>query len=207
MCLKQIKAILRKFDRKLAFDDHVSDICKRTGTQQLQVHNRYIIELHNNGHCKETHTDECFFTSLCSYCPLAWMYHGCANKNKISKLHERCIRIIYNDKQSSFTELLEIDSSVSVHIRNIQILATEMQKLINNLSPSIKNRVSLNSDTPYSLTKISKFSKSQVRLVYYGMESISNFGPKMWNILPDDYKTIENLDTFKIKMKTWKPEN
>ena len=30
---------------------------------------------------------------------------------------------------------------------------------------------------------------------------------KMWNILPDDYKTIGNMDTFKIKIKKWKPEN
>ena len=26
------------------------------------------------------------------------------------------------------------------------------------------------------------------------------------DILPDGYKTIENLDTFKIKIKIWKPE-
>ena len=30
-------------------------------------------------------------------------------------------------------------------------------------------------------------------------------GPKIWYILPDDYKTIGNSDTFKIKK--WKPEN
>ena len=29
----------------------------------------------------------------------------------------------------------------------------------------------------------------------------------MWDILLDDYKTIQNLDTFKIKIKKWKPEN
>ena len=39
-------------------------------------------------------------------------------------LHERCLRIIYNDKQLSFTELLNKDSSVSIHIRNIERLAT-----------------------------------------------------------------------------------
>ena len=30
---------------------------------------------------------------------------------------------------------------------------------------------------------------------------------KIWDILTNDYKTVENLDTFKIKIKKWKSEN
>ena len=33
-----------------------------------------------------------------------------------------------------FTDLLEIDNSVSVHHRNIQVLATELFKFVNGLS-------------------------------------------------------------------------
>ena len=93
------------------------------------------------------------FSSLqFSYCPLV----GCAIviqiNNKINRRHERCLRIVYNDKQSSFNELLEIDGSVSIHMRNIQTLATEMYKLFNNLSPPIMNRVfRLNNDSCYNL--------------------------------------------------------
>ena len=149
-----------------------------------------------------------FLTSQFSYCPLVWMWHSHVNNKKINKLHKRCLRIVYNDKQSSFNELLEKDGSVSIHIRNIQIPATEMYKLINNLSPPIMNRVfKLNSDSRYNLRQISQFSRSLVRSVYHGTESISYLGPKIWDILPDDYKTIQNLDTFKIKIKKWKPEN
>ena len=136
------------------------------------------------------------------------MCHSHLNNNKTNRLHERSLRIVYNDKQSSFNELLEKDGSVSIHMRNIQILATEMYKLINNLSPPIMNRVfKLNSDSRYNLRQISQFSRSLVRSVYHGTESISYLGPKIWDILPDDYKTIQNLDTFKIKIKKWKPEN
>ena len=59
------------------------------------------------------------------------------NNNKINRLHERCLRIIFSDKQSSFETLLEKDGSVSIHNRNLQILATEMYKIKNNLSTSI----------------------------------------------------------------------
>ena len=39
-------------------------------------------------------------------------------------------KIIYNDKQLWFKELLGKDSSVSIHERSVQILATQMYKAI-----------------------------------------------------------------------------
>ena len=105
-------------------------------------------------------------------------------------------------------ELVEKDGSVLIYMRNIQTLATEMYKLVNNLSLPIMNRVlELNSDSYYNLRQISQFSRSLVKLVYHGTESISYLGPKIWDILPDDYKTIQNLNTLKIKIIKRKPEN
>ena len=52
-------------------------------------------------------------------------------------MHEKCLRIVYNDITSSYEELLEIDNSVSVHYRDIHILATELYKKVNGLSPDI----------------------------------------------------------------------
>ena len=43
--------------------------------------------------------------------------------------------------------------------------------------------------------------------MYHGTESISYLDPKIWDILPDDYKAIQTLDTFNIKIKKGKPEN
>ena len=74
-----------------------------------------------------------FFQSQLSYCPLVWMCHSRANNGKINRLQERCLRIIYYNKQSSFETLLVKDGSVSVHIRDLQILATEMYKIKNNI--------------------------------------------------------------------------
>ena len=72
------------------------------------------------------------------------------------------------------------------------------------------NRVfKLNIDSYHNLRQISQFSRSLVRLVYHGTDSISYLGPKIWDILPNDYKTIDNLisNTFNTKMKKRKPEN
>ena len=66
-----------------------------------------------------------FFNFQFNYCPVIWMCQSRTLNNKINRLHERCLRIIYSDKTSTFKELLEKDNSVSMHYRNIQALATE----------------------------------------------------------------------------------
>ena len=78
-----------------------------------------------------------FFALQFRYCPLTWMCHSRTVDNKINKLHERCLRIVYNDKKSSIKELLETDKSVPIHIKNLQVLATEMYKIYINISRPI----------------------------------------------------------------------
>ena len=82
-----------------------------------------------------------FFISQFSYCPLIWMFHNRLINNKINRLHERCLRIVYNDNQSTFEELLEKDNTVSVHQRNLQFLAIELYKVINGISPDLMKEV------------------------------------------------------------------
>ena len=76
------------------------------------------------------------FSTQFNCCPLIWICQSRKNNNKISRLHERCLRIIYNDKRSSFNALLEKDGSDLLHETNITILATEMFKVSKNLAPA-----------------------------------------------------------------------
>ena len=50
-----------------------------------------------------------FFNSQFNYCRLTWMFLSHENNNKINRLHESCLRIIYSDKRLSFNALLEKD--------------------------------------------------------------------------------------------------
>ena len=65
-----------------------------------------------------------FIMSKFSYCPLIWMCDSRRINNQINKLHERALRLVYNDKSSSFRERLERDNSVTIHERSIQVLLT-----------------------------------------------------------------------------------
>ena len=130
------------------------------------------------------------------------MCHSRTNKRKIDRLHERCLRIIYNDKQSSFKELLEKDSSVSIHERNVQILATEMYKVSNNFSPPHMNGIiEVRNKHPYNLRRNSQFFRPLVKSVYHRTRSLSYLGLKVWDILPNIYKNIDGLHKFKKAIK------
>ena len=39
-----------------------------------------------------------FMESQFGYCPLIWMFHRRGLNNKINRIHERALRITYNDK-------------------------------------------------------------------------------------------------------------
>ena len=118
-------------DSGLSFDYHISEICKKAS--------RKVCALARVTSCmslsKNYSLMNAFFNSQFNNCPLIWMCHSCKNNNKINRLHVRCLRIIYNDKRLSFNALLEKDGSVSIHERNIKILATEMFKVNKNLAP------------------------------------------------------------------------
>ena len=76
-----------------------------------------------------------FFNAQFNYCPFIWMFHSRKNNNKIKHLHERCLLLIYNNKKSSYENLVEKDNSVSIHHKNIQALAIEMFKVKHKLYP------------------------------------------------------------------------
>ena len=161
-----------------------------------------------------------FFNSQFNYCPVVWICHSSAlnNKinrlhivwmchsralnNKINRLHERCLRIIYNDKTSTFKELLEKDNSVSIHYRNIQALAIEMYKVANGMSPEIMNEIfQLREKSHYNLRYTSQFIIPPIHSVYHGRESASYLEPKLWELIPTVIRHINTLSGFKKAIK------
>ena len=65
------------------------------------------------------------------------MCHDRTNNNKINRLHERCLRLICNDRKSFFKDLLEKDGSVFIYHKNLRILAVELLKAFKGSSPVI----------------------------------------------------------------------
>ena len=68
---------------------------------------------------------------------LVWTFHSRKLNHHINSIHERTLRVAYQDYKSTFLELLQRDNSITIHQRNLQVLATESFKAKNDLSPEI----------------------------------------------------------------------
>ena len=102
-----------KFDYNLPFENYVITHCKKT-SQQLHALERISHYMDLN---KRNNLMEAFITSQFSYCSLIWMSHNRNLNNKINQIHERALRLVYQNNLS-FSELLDLDNSVTVHQKN-----------------------------------------------------------------------------------------
>ena len=69
-----------------------------------------------------------FVISQFNYSPSIWMLHSRVLNNRINRVHERALRLVYRNKNLSFSELLELDNAVTIHHRNLQVLVTDKIK-------------------------------------------------------------------------------
>ena len=100
----------------------------------------------------------------------------------------------YNDKKSTFYELLEKDGSVSVHKGNFCFLVCVMFKLKRCMTPElIKELILPNTQHRYELRNITDFTVPVVKSVHKGLESLSDLGPKIWEFGSLEIKQIDNL--------------
>ena len=72
-----------------------------------------------------------------SYCPLVWMFCSRRSNSLVNNVHERALRIIQDDHNSSYAELLKTKNERTIHQQNINVLMKEIYKFEKNLSPPL----------------------------------------------------------------------
>ena len=93
-------------DSNITFENHINNICKRA-SQKLNALARVAPYMNIQ---KRIIIMKSFVTSQFGFCPLIWMFDSRSLNNKIKSLHERALRITYQDRISTFQELLNKDS-------------------------------------------------------------------------------------------------
>ena len=132
----------------------------------------------------------------------------CSRKmnNKINHIHEKALRLVYDDYVTSFKELLIRDKSVTVHQRNIQNVAIEMFKVKNDLCPDMIKDIFCQKETGNRSN--ASFQRPNVKSVYKGGQSLRSFGPIVWDtMVPTNLKSITDFAKFKKYIKDWVPNN
>ena len=189
-------------DRNLNFETHINNICSKAN-RKLSALGRVsrLMPLK-----KRKLVFNAFIKSQFAYCPLVWMFHDRKVNSKINRLHERALRIVYNDDLSTFDKLLEQDGEFTIHERNVQLLAIEMYKAKNGIGLEIMNdmfqeKVKIST----KLRTQSEFQVPRSRTVHMGDDSLRHLGPLIWNTVPSDLKNSSTLNSFRENIKKWRP--
>ena len=158
-----------KTDIKVSFENHVSSLCKKA-SQKLHALTRIVNYMDLS---KRKCLMKAFVTSQFNYCPLIWMFHSRELSNRINRIHERALRLLYQDNSLSFAELLERDNSVTIHQRNLPVHTTEIFKLKKILAPEMMKEV-FEIQIPASnfRSEATHFKRENVKKNYYGIQPV-----------------------------------
>ena len=85
-----------KFYSNLSFENRFTSLCK-TASQKLQALARISHYMDLN---KRRNLMKAFISSQFSYCHLIWMFHSRSLNNKINRIHERALRLVYRNNLS-----------------------------------------------------------------------------------------------------------
>ena len=169
-----------EIDNKMTFDKHVSKLCTKA-SQKLHALSR-VSHLMTFEHRKLVMN--CFIMSQFGYCPLVWMFHSRKLNNRINRIHERALRLIHQNTNSTFgIELYKVAYGLS----------PEIMKLVFPLVDETMNPID------------SKFCSRNVRTVSWGTETLAFLAPRIWSMIPADMKKF-SLSKFTKLIKKWVPE-
>ena len=103
-----------KIDKKFSFENYFSSLCKKA-SQKLHALARIL-----NFMDLVKSLIKAFIISRFNYCPLIWMFLSKQLNNRINKIQEGAIRLVYKDKKLTFNNLWKLDNSVTIYQRNLR---------------------------------------------------------------------------------------
>ena len=120
---KEVEVLGITIDRNLNFKGHIKNICRKAD-QKLSALLRISSPINTD---KKSLLYKSMIKSQFAYFLLIWMFCFRQSNDLINKVHERALKLIYQDN-SYFEVLLEKQHNFSIRQRNLQVLMTEIYK-------------------------------------------------------------------------------
>ena len=117
----------------------------------------------------------------------------------LNSIHERALRLSYNDYRLPFDRILEENKHKSIHQKSIESLAITIYKFQAGLTPP--SDLFVTRENNYNLSNFQEFESSLKRTVKFETETIPCRGPQIWNLIPERLRELETLNKFKKEIK------
>ena len=121
------------FDSNLTFYDHVANVCRKAA-MKITIMERLGKYLDLKG---RLNIYDSFFLTNFNYCPLVYNSVHAINENKIERLNKRMLRVVCNDRLSTYSELLFKVKRTTMYCNRMKALAKLVFNVLHNLSPPL----------------------------------------------------------------------
>ena len=189
-------------DSDLNFHHHVSHLIKKA-SRQLNCVKRIA---HSFNVKIKLMLYKCFVLSNFNYCAIVWHHCGATNTKNLEKLQLRALRFVFRDYSSSYDELLQRASLPTLELSRIRMIALEVFKIKNDMSPSYINGTEGMFKPPtntYNLRSRNSATIHHNSTTRHGLYSFRHYGAKIWNQLPGHLRTTTDFNIFKNFINTW----
>ena len=186
-------------DNELKFNSHITTICDKVNNQ-FSVIKRFgklfskklLLKLY-----------KVFVLPHFRYCSLIWHFCGKRNTEKLESLNRRILRYIFQDKESSYDDLLsQTNISTLYNARMYSMLSVVFKSLLHPRYPNYLKRLFKVRTSKYMLRGQNILTLSKPKTTKYGLKSIKYLAAKSWNSLTDDFRMIMDIYKFKTEIKT-----
>ena len=194
-----VKLLGVKIDNKLSFTEHISTICSKAALQlnalgrlskSLSSDTKYLIF-------------NSFILSNFNYCPLVWHQCSLDSIRKIEKIQERGLRLVLQDKVSSYNDLLQKSKRNFLYVERIKKLALFVYKCVNTCGPPLNHDLYDKKQIHYDLRDPYRLNQPKVNTTTFGLNSLKYSGAALWNQMPIELKQCVELSDFQRLLKIW----
>ena len=192
-----VKLLGIKIDSNLNFKSHINDICNKAAgkTRALLRIRPFISQNVAKSLCNA------YVLSQFNYCPVIWMACDNLSNAKINKVHLRALRTIQGNFKLDLAELMVLQNEVTIHVKCIWKLLTEVYKSCHGLNPPLICDLFQTKNSGYTLRSGHQLTLPPTKTKTFGLRSKSFMGSLLWNKLPKEIKEAKSVSNFKTLLK------
>jgi hypothetical protein len=197
--VNDIKVLGITIDDKLNFNTHINTLCSKAGAQVSALQRLTgVLDLKSRMAIYKS-----FIAANFNYCPIVCFFTSRSSINRMEKVQERALRFVLKDSSSGYQSLLNKAGIDSIRIGIVKMIAVEVYKILNDLSPDYMNTMFVRSTNPYNLRDNNRVVQPRTQSMKYGIKSFRYFGSHLWNSMPLEIKSAISLHNFKQLVKRW----